>query len=70
MDLSPSAWLEASAPTLLAIAAVTLACVTAVALAVFALLRFVLRRRRLRDGACAAPEQGGLSGFTWTSTTD
>ncbi|WP_328301805.1 hypothetical protein OG389_30975 [Streptomyces sp. NBC_00435] len=70
MNLSPSAWLEDAAPTLLAIAAVTLACLTAFALVVHALLRVVLRRRWLRDAASSASEQGDLSGFTWTSTAD
>ncbi|MBT2448927.1 hypothetical protein J7F03_17870 [Streptomyces sp. ISL-43] len=73
MDLSPSAWLEAATPYVLAVAAVTLAFVAAFAVAVFAVLHFLLRRRRrrwLRDDASGAPAQDGLDGFTWTSTED
>ncbi|MFD9305954.1 hypothetical protein ACFWCB_25435 [Streptomyces sp. NPDC060048] len=73
MDLSPSAWLEAAIPYVLAAAAVTLACVAAFALAVFAVLRSVQRRRpprRLGDDVCRDPAPDGLAAFTWTPPAD
>lgn len=70
MDLSPSALLEASAPYLLAVAAVTLAFVAAFTVAVFVLLHFVQRRRRGRGDASDGAEPDGLTGFAWTAAGD
>lgn len=70
MNLSPSAVLQSLAPSMLAMAAVTLAFVAAFAVAVFALLHFAQRRRRHRDDASGDAGPGGLTGFTWTATED
>lgn len=68
MDLSPSAWLEALTPSVLAVAAVTSAFVAAFALAVSGLLHLALRRRH--RAARRGREPGGLSEFTWTSAEE